>query len=138
MPTNMPTNTCIQCMNVHIYMCTRNRRQYRNNATAHLVDGIPDAEILQAHLLLLASVLLHECNEARALPITIVIFSEVNNVLRVVGEGGVIATTTGSAAFDPVTCLHDRVPVFHCEEGRTAHCVLIPYLLTTQKIKIKF
>lgn len=62
---------------------------------AYLVYGEPNAEILNSHLLLLSSVLLHESNETGAFSIPIVVLQQVNDVLRVVGERGEVTTTTG-------------------------------------------
>ena len=75
----------------------------------HLIDGETDAKILHTHLPLLASVLLHEGNETRALAVTIVILVQVYLELRVVGEGGKV-TTSSSLGTKPTAGLDQRVP----------------------------
>lgn len=64
---------------------------------AHLVDGEANAEILHAHLLLLASVLLHECQQHGALAVTIIILVQLYHKLWVLDKGWVVAASTSCA-----------------------------------------
>lgn len=81
----------------------------------HLVDGESYAELLHSHLLLLSSVLLHECDEAGALAISIVVFKKVNDVLRVVGEGGKVTTSPGRL-LQPAATLDHSIPTLYCTD----------------------
>ena len=80
---------------------------------AYLVDGEPNAEILNSHLLLFPSVLLHESHETRALSIPIVILQQVNDELRVVGERREVTTTSGRL-LQPAARLDDSIPTLYC------------------------
>ena len=58
--------------------------------------------------------LLHERDEARALSVAIIILLQLNDVLGVLGEGGVVSAATVRAFLaQPAPRLHDGVPVLH-------------------------
>ena len=78
----------------------------------YLINRESNAEVLDSHLLLLASVLLHESNETGTLSISVVIFEEVDDELRVFGEGGVVTTTSGRL-LQPAARLDHSVPTLH-------------------------
>ena len=78
---------------------------------AHLVDSESNAQVLNSHLLLLATILLHQCYQYRALPITVSILCELHCVLRVVCEGRIIAASSScTLLICPATVHDDRVP----------------------------
>ena len=89
--------------NMLYYLSCFTERIYRYSETqtlllhtqSHLVQGEPDAKILQTHLLLLAAMFLHECDEARALPVSIAVLLQFYDELRVRREGRVVTTTAG-------------------------------------------
>lgn len=82
-----------------------------------LVDGETNTQILQPHLLLLAAVLLHECDETGALPIAVIILEEVHSELGVVDKGVVVTAATGCpACLEPASRYDDGIPVLHCKD----------------------
>ena len=84
---------------------------------AYFINCESDAEFLDSHLLLLAPVLLHECDEAGALPVSVVILEEINDVLRVFRERGIVTAATGRVLRSLPTAGYDhRAPVLRCRE----------------------
>ena len=79
----------------------------------YLVDRESDAEVLDSHLLLLTSVLLHESDETGALSVSVIILEKIDDVLGVVGERGEV-TTPSSSLLQPAARLDHGVPALHC------------------------
>ena len=98
------------CSSAQYYCSTQTYiRIHFSEYKTYLINGEADAQVLHTHLLLLASVLLHEGNETRALAVTIVILVQVYLKLGVVGEGGEV-TTPSSLGTKPAAGLDYRVP----------------------------
>ena len=77
-----------------------------------LVNREPDAQVLHSHLLLLAAMFLHECDQTGAFAVSVRVLCEVNDELGVVGEGRVVATSsTRALGSEPAPRFDDAVPV---------------------------
>ena len=83
--------------------------------TPHLVHSQANAQLLDSKLLLLPSVLLHQSHSTRTLAIAIIIFLELKHILRILGEGRVVAATTGSVTSnEPAARMNAGIPAFDC------------------------
>lgn len=101
---------------------------------SYLVNGVADAEVLQSHLLLLAAVFLHEGDEAGALAIPVTVLLQVNDELRILREGRVVAAATGRLlGYLPTPQFDDSIPILHCGKklagSSSTHCYMYMYML---------
>ncbi len=67
----------------------------KKQVTSDLVDGESDAQVLDAHLLLLAAVLLHESDETGALSVSVAVLLQIDDELRILHKRGVVTAAPG-------------------------------------------
>ena len=90
-------------------------RMIGNCISTYLVDREPDTEILDTHLPLLATILLHDGHKAGALSVSIIILLQINNELGILHKGWVVTTPPSCTHIgQPATIFDHRIPGLCC------------------------
>ncbi len=99
----------------------------KRQVTSDLVDGESDAQVLDAHLLLLATVLLHESDETGALSVSVAVLLQIDDELRILHKRGVVTAAPGRALGAlPRPTLDHRIPALVCSDARSECKISLP------------